>query len=232
MMKFLPAGFLGLMVGAFIAAHSSTITTLLNWGSSYLVHDFYQRFVWRGATDKHYIRVARLTTVALFVCGCLLTTVLESAKQSFDIILQIGAGTGLIYLLRWFWWRITAWCEVAAAYLGPRTDDRTLTAFYRRVRPAGPGWRRIRRAADIEPREASSSADNIPLALAGWTLGCAVIWPALFAMGNLLYGRTGTALVLTGVSLLTGAVLIRVLQRLWQITPCHGKNEEDRVHEG
>lgn len=114
MLKFLPVGFMGLMVAALIAANSSTILTHLNWGASYLVHDFYSRFIHKGASEKHYVFAGRICTILLFVCAGLLTFVLESAKDTFDIILQVGAGTGLLYLARWFWWRITAWCEVAA----------------------------------------------------------------------------------------------------------------------
>jgi Na+/proline symporter len=114
MMKFLPVGFLGLLVGGLIAANSSTNLTHLNWGASYLVHDFYRRFINPTATEKHYVRAGRLATVGLFVCAGALVFVLETAKDSFDIILQVGAGTGLLYLVRWFWWRVNAWCEVNA----------------------------------------------------------------------------------------------------------------------
>jgi len=114
MLKFLPVGFVGLMVGGLIAANSSTILTHLNWGSSYLVHDFYRRFMRKNATEKHYVLAGRLATFSLFLVSAGMVYVLQSAKDSFDIILQVGAGTGLLYLLRWFWWRITAWCEVVA----------------------------------------------------------------------------------------------------------------------
>jgi SSS family solute:Na+ symporter len=114
MLKFLPAGFVGLMVGGLIAANSSTILTHLNWGASYLVHDFYRRFMVKDATEKHYVTAGRIATVGLFFFAALLTFFLESAKDTFDIILQVGAGTGLLYLVRWFWWRVTAWCEVVA----------------------------------------------------------------------------------------------------------------------
>ena len=114
MLKFLPVGFIGLMVGGLIAANSSTILTHLNWGASYLVHDFYRRFVRRDASEKHYVMAGRLVTVGLFLLSSGLVFVLDTAKDAFDIILQIGAGTGLLYLVRWFWWRVTAWCEVVA----------------------------------------------------------------------------------------------------------------------
>jgi SSS family solute:Na+ symporter len=114
MLKFLPAGFIGLMVGGLIAANSSTILTHLNWGASYLVHDFYRRFVRPDASERHYVLAGRLATVGLFLCAAGAVYLLDSAKDAFDIILQIGAGTGLLYLMRWFWWRINAWCEIVA----------------------------------------------------------------------------------------------------------------------
>lgn len=114
MLKFLPPGFAGLMIGGLIAAASSTILTHLNWGASYLIHDFYRRFVKRDGSEKHYVMMGRVATVGLLVAAGLMTLVLTSAKDTFDIILQIGAGTGLLYLVRWFWWRINAWCEIVA----------------------------------------------------------------------------------------------------------------------
>jgi Na+/proline symporter len=114
MLRFLPAGLLGLMVAGLLAAYVSTISTHLNWGTSYLVHDVYRRFLRSDADERHYVAMARWCTALLMIVAALLTYVLESAKQSFDLLLAIGAGTGLLYLLRWFWWRITAWSEIAA----------------------------------------------------------------------------------------------------------------------
>ena len=114
MLMFLPVGFVGLMIGGLIAANSSTILTHLNWGSSYLVHDFYRRFIKKDATETHYVNVGRLSTVFLYVIAALLSLTMSSAQQAFQILLSIGAGTGLLYLARWFWWRVSAWCEVVA----------------------------------------------------------------------------------------------------------------------
>ncbi len=114
MLKFLPPGFVGLMVGGLIAANSSTILTHLNWGASYLVHDFYRRFIRQDASEKHYVMAGRMATLLLFVLSSGMVYLLDSAKDAFDVILQIGAGTGLLYLVRWFWWRVNAWCEVVA----------------------------------------------------------------------------------------------------------------------
>ena len=114
MMRFLPAGFLGLVVAGTLAAYRSTIETHLNWGTSYLVHDFYRRLLNRDATERHYVLVGRLTTAGLMICAAAVTYALGTAKEAFDLILSIGAGTGLLYLLRWFWWRVSAWSEIAA----------------------------------------------------------------------------------------------------------------------
>ena len=114
MLRFLPAGWMGLMLGGLIAANSSTILTHLNWGASYLVHDFYRRFMRPGASEKHYVMAGRLATILLFVCSSAMVFALDTAAGSFNVILQIGAGTGLLYLVRWFWWRVTAWCEIVA----------------------------------------------------------------------------------------------------------------------
>jgi Na+/proline symporter len=114
MLTFLPAGLLGLMVAGLLAAYVSTISTHLNWGTSYIVHDFYRRFMKPGAEERHYILVGRLVTGALMVVAGLLTFALSTAQASFNLLLSVGAGTGLIYLMRWYWWRINAWSEIAA----------------------------------------------------------------------------------------------------------------------
>ena len=254
MLKFLPAGFIGLMVGGLIAANSSTILTHLNWGASYLVHDFYRQFMRRDASERHYVVAGRLVTVLLFVGSSATVYLLDTAKEAFDVILQIGAGTGLLYLVRWFWWRVNAWCEIVAmvssfavsvvlllltrggteisthaallitiaattaswvlaAYLAPETDRATLIAFYRKVRPFGPGWAEVRQAAGPLPDD--GDRENIPMALLGWVTGCAAIWSALFAVGNFLYGRLTPALILTAIFLVSGFTVMRIVSRLW-----------------
>ena len=256
MFKFMPIGFFGLIIGGLIAANSSTVLTHLNWGASYLVHDFYRRFLRRDATEKHYVLVGRMATIFLFFASSALVFVLETAKDSFDIILQVGAGTGLLYLARWFWWRVNAWCEVVAmvssflvsigllvlrragtvvpthyalmitvavttvcwvatAFLGPRTDKKTLLDFYKKVRPFGPGWKAVRAEAGLAAGGGRGTHESIPLALVGWSTGCAVIWSALFLVGNILYGRWNYAAILGVVFVACGLVLIRVVNRLW-----------------
>ncbi len=114
MLVFLPAGLLGLVVASLAAAYMSTISTHLNWGASYIVDDVYRRFVAPNREEKDYVRVARITTVALIVLASFVGLLLETAMQAFQILLQIGAGTGLVFLLRWFWWRINTWSEISA----------------------------------------------------------------------------------------------------------------------
>jgi Na+/proline symporter len=248
MLTFMPAGFFGLMIGGLIAANSSTILTHLNWGASYLVHDFYRRFIKLDGTEKHYVFAGRIATVGLFLASSGTVYLLDSAKDTFDVILQVGAGTGLLYLVRWFWWRVNAWCEivamtsslvvsiglliasksgaqfsphvalmltvaittlcwVATAYLGPETDRAVLVEFYRKVKPAGPGWTSIRREANLSAAEEASTHLNVPMALLGWSAGCTMIWSALFAMGAFLYGRT-TQGVITAVVFVVSAWIV------------------------
>ena len=114
MLRYLPTGLLGLVLASLIAAFMSTISTLLNWGSSYMVNDLYQRFIEPKATSKKLIFVARLSTVLLMLFSSILALFLSNALQAFNIILQIGAGTGLLFILRWFWYRINAWSEITA----------------------------------------------------------------------------------------------------------------------
>ncbi len=255
MLKFLPAGFVGLMAGGLVAANSSTILTHLNWGASYLVHDFYRRFINRTGSEAHYVSVGRLVTVGLFLASSATVYLLDTAKDAFDIILQVGAGTGLLYLVRWFWWRVNAWCEVVAmvssfavsiaflamaragspvdthvalvltaaittvcwvitAYVTPQTDHETLVAFYRKVRPAGPGWAPIAAVAGVDASTAPTG-DSIPMGMLGWAAGCSMIWSALFAVGNVLYGRRGVALLLTVACVVSTAIVVWVMQRQW-----------------
>ncbi len=114
MLVFLPHGLLGLVVASLAAAYMSTISTHLNWGASYVVNDVYRRFVAPDREEKDYVMVARVSTVALIVLASFVGLQLETAMQAFQILLQIGAGTGLVFLLRWFWWRINTWSEISA----------------------------------------------------------------------------------------------------------------------
>ncbi|MFB3904527.1 MAG: sodium:solute symporter family protein [Acidobacteriota bacterium] len=256
MLTFLPVGWMGLMVGGLIAANSSTILTHLNWGASYVVHDFYRRFIRTDATEKHYVTAGRLVTIGLFILSSSLVFVLETAQSAFNLILQVGAGTGLLYLIRWFWWRVNAWCEVVAmvssfaisvfwfvavrngmeinthtqllltviftticwvltAFVTPETDRATLINFYQKVRPFGPGWAKVREEAGVNAQEAAKG-QNITLSLIGWLAGCSMVWSSLFTVGNFLYGRLAYTIVLAIVFVVSGSIVIWVINRLWK----------------
>ncbi len=116
MLNFLPKGLLGLVLASLMAAYMSTISTHLNWGSSYVVHDFYKRFVEPEASEKKLVMVARISTVLMMIISSYFALQLQNAKQIFDIIILFGAGTGLLFILRWFWWRINAWSEISAMF--------------------------------------------------------------------------------------------------------------------
>ena len=117
MLTLLPAGLLGLVLASLVAAYMSTISTQLNWGSSYIVYDFYKRRVNPDASEKQLVRVGRMATVGLMLVSALLALVLQNALQLFEVLLVFGAGTGLIFILRWFWWRINAWSEITAMFV-------------------------------------------------------------------------------------------------------------------
>ena len=114
MIHHLPASLRGLMLAAFLAAYMSTIATQLNWGASYLVNDFYRRFLKKDAGEKHYVRVSQWTTVALTILSAVVTFYMDSITAAWKLLIVTGAGTGGVLLLRWFWWRINAWSEVSA----------------------------------------------------------------------------------------------------------------------
>lgn len=251
MLKFLPVGFLGLMVAGLLAAYVSTLVTHLNWGSSYLIHDFYRRFIKPGQDEKHYVAAGRVMTVVLMILASLLTFILESAKASFDLMLSIGAGTGLIYLLRWFWWRINAWSEIAAmassfgvavyffirgktghptpqhisllvtiafttvawlavTYLTKPVEKEKLISFYRLVRPAGPGWKKIREEAALGP-----SPDSLTMSLLGWVSGCLFVYSALFGAGAFIYGRISLGIFWSLLLIISGVMLVKIISQMW-----------------
>ncbi|MGB8519817.1 MAG: sodium:solute symporter family protein [Candidatus Tumulicola sp.] len=255
MLVFLPAGFAGFMVAGLFAAYRSTIETHLNWGTSYLVHDFYQRFLRPQASQRDLVLAGRIVTVLLMAAGVGFTLFLVTAKDAFDLLLSIGAGTGLIYLLRWFWWRINAWSEVSAmlasfaislgffiagkmghaaasttillwtvgvttvvwvvvTYATPPVAATALAAFYAKVRPAGPGWSRVRDEAGLPP-----SPDSPAQSLLGWVLGLTAIYGALFSTGEFVYGRPVAGTVWAAVSAVGIAGLVAVVRRLFS-TDC------------
>lgn len=117
MLTFLPAGWLGLVVASLAAAYMSTISTHLNWGASYVVHDVYRRFLRPEAGDHELVTAGRVATVLMMVAAGALALGLQNAKAAFDLIIGLGAGTGLVYILRWLWWRVNAWSEIAAMFV-------------------------------------------------------------------------------------------------------------------
>jgi SSS family solute:Na+ symporter len=110
----LPNGWRGMLLGAFFAAYMSTISTQLNWGTSYVVNDFYRRFVQRGRHEQHYVWVSRVMTIVLMILSAIVTFYLETIRQAWEFVLESGAGIGLVLILRWYWWRINAWSEITA----------------------------------------------------------------------------------------------------------------------
>ena len=127
MMTLLPSGLLGLLLASLAAAFMSTIASHLNWGSSYVVNDFYKRFFEPKASDKKLVLLGRITTVLLMLFSCLVALLLSNALQAFAILLQIGAGTGLLFILRWFWYRINIYSEISAMIIS------FLVAFYLQI---------------------------------------------------------------------------------------------------
>ncbi|MEP2278963.1 sodium:solute symporter family protein [Maribacter sp.] len=116
MLTKLPSGLLGVVLASLVAAYMSTISTQLNWGSSYIVFDFYKQQINPNASEKRLVAVGRISTIVLMLFSATLALLLQNALQLFDILLAFGAGTGLIFILRWFWWRINAWSEITAMF--------------------------------------------------------------------------------------------------------------------
>lgn len=262
MLTLLPSGILGLVVASLLGAYMSTISTHLNWGASYLVHDLWQRFVDPGASERRLVLVGRLATVLLMAAAGLIALGLSNALQAFQILLQIGAGTGLLFLLRWFWWRINAISEIVAmsvsflvavyfqfahdafvgiplgggarlaigvgvttaawliaAFATRPTDDRTLEAFVRTVRPAGAGWATIRAAAASRGEPLPAASDSLGRGILCAALGAAAVYSALFATGAVLYGGPLQATVLASVALLATIALVRSWRRPAPLAP-------------
>jgi SSS family solute:Na+ symporter len=252
MLTLLPAGLLGLLVASLLSAYVSTMSTHLNWGCSYLVHDLYRRFIRPEASERHLVWLSRVMTALLMIVSGATVFLLSTAGEAFHLLLSIGAGTGLIYLLRWFWWRINAWSEIAAmvssftialilfiarkgglemsshaalvwsvalttvvwlvvTLVTKPTDIETLRRFYRKVRPAGPGWAKV-----AGPEEAEGPTDDLSLAFLGWVLGCTFVYSALFGTGALLYGHPLQGSVCMAVALGAGIGLARVVPRIWR----------------
>src|SRR5215207_102502 len=237
----LPTPWRGFMLAGFAAAYMSTIGTHLNWGASYLVNDFYKRFVRKNESEKHYVNVGRAATIFLFLASVGVTSQLTSVEKAWEFLLAMGAGTGLVLILRWYWWRINAWSELSAmivSFLGslvfmrvipPRfpvgdpnatawimistvavttvawvattfvtspEPNATLDAFYRRVRPGGPGWRQV-------SERLGYGRESIPggaLAWTNWIAGIIAVYATLFGLGKLVFGQLGAGLGILAVA--------------------------------
>ena len=252
----------GFMLAAFAAAYMSTIGTQLNWGASYVINDFYRRFVKRSETEKHYVIASQVVTVLLMMASLIVTFYMESIGGAWKLLLVTGAGTGTVLLLRWFWWRINAWSEVSAmitaavvsiflqlnlkwdsdrpldfAYLMLVTVGITslvwivvtlvtraeptekLVAFYRRVRPEGPGWTGIAAEAGLS---ASHAQGRLYLQFVNWILGCALIYGTLFGIGKLIFKDWVTGSLYLLVAIVAGILISRNLSR--------GEMTEETVH--
>ncbi|MFN3597524.1 MAG: sodium:solute symporter family protein [Rubricoccaceae bacterium] len=246
----LPTGLLGLLFAAFLAAFMSTISTQLNWGTSYLVNDLYRRFLRPGASERHYVAVARVLTFALAVGGVLVASRLDSVSGAWGLLLSASAGMGLVLILRWYWWRVNAWSELvatvaplalvalsvagvqvpfltspfptnlfgiaglttvlwlAATFLTRPTRLATLDAFYRRVRPGGPGWR------PLAARHPDVPADRgLGLLALRWLAGCALVYATLFGTGYLLLGQPLRGALALGAAAALLAGLLRGTRR-------------------
>ncbi len=130
MIDYLPASLRGLMVAAFAAAFMSTVGTQLNWGASYLVNDFYRRFIRTAAPDRHYVHASQLATVILTVISAVITHYMDSIAGAWKLLLVTGAGTGSVLILRWYWWRINAWSEVSSMAAAFAVSVILQTAFH------------------------------------------------------------------------------------------------------
>ncbi len=241
MLTLLPSGLLGLVAASLIAAYMSTMSTQLNLGASYLVNDFYHRFIKQDASEKELVNVGRLFTIISIIMGAGLGLMLTSAGQAFTLMLMIGAGTGLIYILRWFWWRINAYTEIVAmissifiagyfnfgdsalegwqkivigavlttivwivaTYFTPPDDEETLRNFVKKVNPGGPGWAKYSDGATTKPWP-------VPRGILSMVLGCVAVYGFLLGVGQLIYGETGSGLLICGLGVIASIGLFKI----------------------
>ena len=238
MITYLPAGLLGIVLTSLIAAFMSTISTQLNWGSSYLVNDFYSRFINTDASEKQKVIVGRISTILLMLCAALFSFYLQSAKDVFDLLLQIGAGTGLLFILRWFWNRINPYSEIAAMAISfiialfffingkLETPIIEIAGYWQLiigVLITTIGWvivTLITKPTDKETInkfealifEGEDKFKNIGIKIVGFITGTIGVYSFLFATGNWIYGRTTLAIILSILTLLC----VFILQKIWK----------------
>lgn len=238
MMTYLPTGLLGIVLTSLIAAFMSTISTQLNWGSSYIVNDFYSRFVNKNATEKQKVIVGKLSTVLLMFFAALFSFYLQSAKEVFDLLLQIGAGTGLLFILRWFWHRINPYSEIAAMAISfiiavlffinekmehPFIEIAGYWKLIIGVVVTTIGWVIVTLLTKPTNKETltkfntlifdnESKFKNIGIKIIGFLVGTIGVYSFLFATGNFIYGKTTLAISLS----VTTIVSILILRKIWR----------------
>ncbi len=240
MMTFLPAGLIGIVLTSLIAAFMSTISTQLNWGSSYIVNDFYGRFINQTATEKQKVLVGRISTVLLMFFAALFSVFLSSAKDVFDLLLQIGAGTGLLFILRWFWKRINPYSEIAAMaisfiiaiffFVNGKLDEPLfeLAGHWQLVLGVAIttiGWvivTLLTKPTDDDTIAAFENLifdkedkfKNVGFKVLGFFTAVIGTYSFLFATGYYIYGNMKPAIVLSVVSVVCGIVLIKIWKKI------------------
>lgn len=240
MMTYLPAGLIGIVMTSLIAAFMSTISTQLNWGSSYIVNDFYGRFINQKATEKQKVLVGRVSTVVLMLCAALFSFYLKSAKDVFDLLLQIGAGTGLLFIIRWFWKRVNPYSEIAAMIISfiiatfffvnkkldiPLFEIAGYWQLIIGVVVTTLGW--IIVTLFTKPTDANTLASfeqlifgknskfhNIQYKIVGFILGVIGTYSFLFATGYFIYSKTTTAIILSVISVGCAGILIKIWNKI------------------
>jgi SSS family transporter len=240
MMTYLPAGLIGIVMTSLIAAFMSTISTQLNWGSSYIVNDFYGRFINQKATEKQKVLVGRVSTVVLMICAALFSFYLKSAKDVFDLLLQIGAGTGLLFIIRWFWKRVNPYSEIAAMiisfiiaaffFINKRLDIPLfeIAGYWQLiigVVVTTIGWVIV--TLFTKPTDANTLASfeqlifgkkskfhNIQYKIVGFLLGVIGTYSFLFATGYFIYSKTTIAIILSIISVGCAGILIKIWNKI------------------
>lgn len=239
MLTFLPAGLLGIVIISLISAFMSTISTHLNWGSSYVVNDFYVRFLRKNASGKEQVAVGRISTVLMMVFAGLLALVLEEARDGFDLLLAIGAGTGLLFILRWFWSRINPYSEIAAMVISfmiaafffingkmetPIVEMANHWQLVLSVVITTVGWVLVTLLTKPSKEETLNSFNSLifgkeskfkgfGMKILVFFAGVVGVYCALFAIGNFIYGKHLLGFGLTAVTVVCGLLIIRSFTR-------------------
>lgn len=240
MMTYLPAGLIGLVLVSLIAAFMSTISTQLNWGSSYIVNDFYGRFINPSASEKQKVLVGRISTVLLMAASAIFSFYLQSAKDVFDLLLQIGAGTGLLFILRWFWKRINPYSEIAAMSISFIIavfffiNGKLETPFFEiaghwqlviGVVITTLGWILVTLLTKPTEEKTLTSFEalvfgnqskfhNINYKILAFLLAIIGTYSVLFSTGYFIYSKTVTAIILAVVAIICGVILVRIWKRI------------------